>query len=65
MNGFVISVGSYIEALTKDALEVGAKIGKVDVTLGSAACKVPLATEYVQKVIDKDRVGKKRKTARC
>ena len=65
MNGFVIAVGSYIESLTKDALEAGAKIGKVDVTLGSAACKVPLATEYVQKVIDKDRVGKKRKTARC
>ena len=26
---------------------------------------VPLATDYIKKVIDKDRVGVKRKTARC
>lgn len=65
MNNFVISIGSYIETLTDEALEVGARIGKVEVTLGSTACKVPLATEYVQKVIDRGSVGKKRKTARC
>ena len=65
MNSFVIAVGSYIEALTDEALEVGAKIGKVDVTLGSTACKVPLATEYVNKVISRGSIGKKRKTPRC
>ncbi|NQT61490.1 MAG: DNA alkylation repair protein [Candidatus Marinimicrobia bacterium] len=65
MNSFVIAVGSYIESLTDEALEVGAKIGKVDVTLGSTACKVPLATEYVNKVITRGSVGKKRKTPRC
>ncbi|NQV14961.1 DNA alkylation repair protein, partial [bacterium] len=65
MNSFVIAVGGYIEALTNDVLEVAAKIGKVDVTLGSTACKVPLATEYVHKVIDRGSVGKKRKTPRC
>lgn len=65
MNNFVISIGSYVESLTDEAIEVGAKIGKVDVTLGSAACKVPLATEYIQKVVDRGSVGKKRKTARC
>ena len=65
MNSFVIAVGSYIEALTDEALEIGDKIGKVDVTLGSTACKVPLATEYVNKVITRGSVGKKRKTARC
>ncbi|MBC8375318.1 MAG: DNA alkylation repair protein [FCB group bacterium] len=65
MNSFVIAVGSYIESLTDEALEVGKKIGKVDVTLGSTACKVPLATEYVNKVITRGSVGKKRKTPRC
>ena len=65
MNSFVIAVGSYIESLTDEALEVGKKIGKVDVTLGSAACKVPLATEYVNKALTRGSVGKKRKTPRC
>lgn len=65
MNNFIISIGSYIPALTDAALEIGKKVGKVDVTLGSAACKVPLATDYIQKVVDRGTVGKKRKTARC
>ena len=65
MNSFVIAVGSYIESLTDEAIAVGDKIGKVDVTLGSTACKVPLATEYVNKVITRGSVGKKRKTPRC
>lgn len=65
MNGFVISVGSYITDLTEKSKEVGAQIGKVNVEMGGTACKVPLAKDYIQKVIDKDKVGKKRKTARC
>jgi len=65
MNSFVIAVGSYIPALTVVALEVGEKIGKVDVIMGTTACKVPLATEYVNKVITRGAVGKKRKSARC
>ena len=65
MNGFVIAIGTYIPELTKKAQEVADKIGKVSVDVGGTACKVPLATDYIQKVIDKGRVGKKRKTARC
>ena len=65
MNGFVIAIGTYIAELTPKAQEIAAKIGKVHVEMGGTACKVPLATDYIQKVIDKDRVGKKRKTARC
>ncbi len=65
MNSFIIATGSYIESLTDEAMDVGSKVGKVDVTLGSAACKVPLATEYIQKVVVRGSVGKKRKTARC
>lgn len=65
MNGFVIAVGSYIPSLTEKAQKVATEIGKVKVEMGGTACKVPLATAYIQKVIDKDRLGKKRKQARC
>ncbi|CAA6829001.1 MAG: FIG00762573: hypothetical protein [uncultured Aureispira sp.] len=65
MNGFVIAVGSYIPALTKKAQEIAAQIGKVSVEMGGTSCKVPLASAYIQKVMDKDRIGKKRKQARC
>ena len=65
MNGFVIAVGSYLPTLTEKAQEIAAKIGKVSVEMGGTACKVPLASAYIQKVIDKDRIGKKRKQARC
>lgn len=65
MNGFVISVGSYIESLTENAKEVAKKIGKVTVDVGGTSCKVPLANDYIDKIIAKGRIGKKRKTARC
>ncbi|MEM9918814.1 MAG: DNA alkylation repair protein [Bacteroidota bacterium] len=65
MNGFVIAVGTFISELTAKAQQVAASIGKVSVHMGGTACKVPLAEDYIQKVIDKGRVGKKKKTARC
>lgn len=65
MNGFVIAVGANIKSLTKKALKIAADIGKVEVNMNGTACKVPLAKDYIQKVIDKDRVGLKRKTSRC
>lgn len=65
MNGFVIAIGSYIEALTAKAKEVAQAIGKVSVDVGGTACKVPLANDYIDKVVNKGRVGVKRKTARC
>ena len=65
MNGFVIAVGSYVEALTKKANEVAAIIGKVTVDMGGTSCKVPLATEYIKKIGAKGTIGKKRKSARC
>lgn len=65
MNGFVIAAGSYVAKLTEKATKVAADIGKVHVMMGETACKVPLATTYIQKIVDKDRVGKKRKMARC
>lgn len=65
MNGFVISVGTYIGSLNEKSKLVASKIGKVDVEMGGTACKVPLAKEYIEKVESKNKVGIKRKTAFC
>jgi 3-methyladenine DNA glycosylase AlkD len=65
MNGFVISVGSYVPALHEEAMGVAESIGKVHVDVGNTACKVPLASTYIKKIADKDRVGMKRKTCIC
>lgn len=65
MNGFVIAIGSYITALTDKSKVIAEKIGKVNVDVGGTACKVPLATEYINKIETKGYIGKKRKTARC
>ncbi|MFT4734608.1 MAG: 3-methyladenine DNA glycosylase AlkD [Arcticibacterium sp.] len=65
MNGFVITIGSYVKALTEKSKEVAQKIGKVTVDVGETACKVPIANEYIDKVITKGRIGVKRKSARC
>lgn len=65
MNGFVISVGSYVPLLTDKAMEIAAGLGKVSVDMGGTACKVPSAPDYIQKVMGMGRVGKKRKEARC
>jgi 3-methyladenine DNA glycosylase AlkD len=65
MNGFVISVGTYVPELTEEAKQVADLIGKVHVDVGNTACKVPLATEYIKKVEAKNRVGMKRKTCIC
>lgn len=65
MNGFVIATGSYIKDLTKKSLEVAANIGKVNVEMGGTACKVPLAKDYIQKIINRKSIGNKKKSARC
>ena len=65
MNGFVIAIGSYVKPLNAKAQAIAAEIGKITVDMNGTACKVPLATQYIQKVVDKDKVGVKRKTARC
>lgn len=65
MNGFVIAVGTYIKELNGKAMEIAAHIGSVTVDMGGTACKEPLAKDYIQKIISMDKVGKKRKSARC
>lgn len=65
MNGFVISCGSYVNDLTMLAKQTANKIGKVNVEMNGTACKVPSAEEYILKVEDMNRVGVKKKKARC
>ena len=65
MNGFVISVGSYVVPLVDRAKETAQRLGKVHVDMGGTACKVPLATDYIAKVEKAGRAGKKRKTIKC
>jgi 3-methyladenine DNA glycosylase AlkD len=65
MNGFVIAVGSYVIPMHDDAEQVAETIGKVDVNVGQTACKVPLASEYIEKVLVAGKVGAKRKTCIC
>lgn len=65
MNNFVIATGSFISALSAEAQKTASAIGKVSVNVGNTACKVPFAPDYIQKVIDKGYLGKKKKMARC
>jgi 3-methyladenine DNA glycosylase AlkD len=65
MNVFVISVGSYVKPLLKQAKAAARQIGAVSVDTGDTACHVPLATAYIAKLEAAGRIGKKRKTMRC
>ena len=65
MNSFVIAVGCTVKDLCANAIQIGQRIGKVVVNVGNTACKVPFASDYIQKAIDRGTVGKKKKTARC
>lgn len=65
MNGFVISVGTYVKPLLRRAKQTAKKIGVINCDFGETACKVPLATDYIAKVEKRGSVGKKRKTIKC
>ena len=65
MNGFVISVGSYVTPLLPLAKATAARIGKVSIDMGDTACEVPLATVSIEKMEASGKQGQKRKTIRC
>lgn len=65
MNNFVISVGGYLPSLSEKAKAVSRRIGKVEVFMGKTSCRVPYAPEYIEKMIARGSLGKKRKAARC
>ncbi|MBW9146145.1 DNA alkylation repair protein [Clostridium sp. CM027] len=65
MNGFIIDVGTYITELNEKALKVAINIGKVNVLMNKTSCKVPLAKEIIEKMINMDKIGIKRKKYIC
>jgi len=65
MNGFLISVGCYVQPLTEFALQTGEKIGPVKADLGNNDCEIPFAPDYIRKVEKRGSIGKKRKSAKC
>lgn len=64
MNQFIICVGSYVRELRDVAKSVAETVGKVHVDVGNTACKVPIATDYIDKVLARGE-PKKKKTLRC
>ena len=65
MNGFIISVGSYVKSLTEYAIRAGNTIGPVTADLGNNQCRIPFAPDYIRKVEQHGKIGKKRKTVKC
>ncbi|MEM1443244.1 MAG: DNA alkylation repair protein [Verrucomicrobiota bacterium] len=65
MNGFVIAAGSGIAPLFEEALAVAEAIGEVTVDHGETSCETPFAPDYLRKVQAANRVGKKKKMAKC
>jgi len=65
MNGFVISVGIYVEPLANQAILTACKIGTVEVDMGNTDCKIPDAESYIVKSRRGAAVAPKRKTTRC
>ena len=65
MNGFVISVGAYVDALHDLAVETARKIGTVSVDMNGTACKVPGAVDYIAAARNRPGGVKKKKTIKC
>lgn len=65
MNNYVIALGCFVAPMHMVALAAGKAIGKVQVDVGDTACKIPFAPEYIEKVVQRGSVGKKRKNVKC
>lgn len=65
MNGYLIALGCAVPELTERCKMAGDKIGKVVVYMGETACKVPEIVTYIEKVEKMNRIGKKKKHAKC
>ncbi|QEC74927.1 DNA alkylation repair protein [Mucilaginibacter ginsenosidivorax] len=65
MNGFIIALGTYVDALMDEAIATGNKIGTVFVDQNGTACKVPVAADYIEKSRARRKPGMKKKTVKC
>jgi 3-methyladenine DNA glycosylase AlkD len=65
MVGFVIATAGGIAPLLPAARDVAARLGKVEVDVGETNCKIPVATESIDKLVAGGHIGRKRKTVKC
>ena len=65
MNSFVIACGSNVKLLTEIASACAVEIGRISVSMGDTACKVPFAPESISVAVTRGTIGKKRKTVKC
>jgi 3-methyladenine DNA glycosylase AlkD len=65
MNGFIITVGTYVAPLGDKAIATAQKIGQVEADMGDTACKIPDAESYILKSRRGAPIAPKRKTVRC
>jgi hypothetical protein len=65
MNTFLIALGGGIPQFTDKCIALGEQLGKLQVNMGKTACTVPFAPQYILKMKDMGRIGKKKKTAKC
>ncbi|MDX2362839.1 MAG: DNA alkylation repair protein [Crocinitomicaceae bacterium] len=65
MNGFIIALGGAFADLTESCKEAGDRIGRVEVFMGETSCKVPVIRPYLDNMENRDRIGNKKKTAKC
>ena len=65
MNAFVIGLGCFVKELNKEAMATAKKIGVVMVDMNGTSCKTPFAPDYIKKVMDKGKLGAKRKNIKC
>jgi 3-methyladenine DNA glycosylase AlkD len=65
MNSFIIAIGTYVTALTNEAIATAKEIGEVTVDMNGTACKVPDAVACIMKAKDKGSLGKKKKIVKC
>lgn len=64
MNGYVIALAAHVAPLSETAVAAAKRIGVVEVDMGDTSCQVPFAPEYIEKVIARRGI-KKRKSAKC
>ena len=65
INSFLMAVGISYNPLHEAAIKVAKQIGRVHVNMGDTSCKVPVASDYIEKTIKQGRIGFKRKHTRC
>jgi 3-methyladenine DNA glycosylase AlkD len=65
MNSFIYTVGVSYLPLHDKAVDIAKAVGPVEVKLDNTKSKILLASENIQKAVDKGQLGFKRKYVRC